>query len=82
MATPQLTQDQPIDLEAWDWMAELGRQERDRMWLARKTKVNYRAVYRYAAGESEPPLSWLMAAASVLGVTLVALPSAEGNSTL
>ena len=73
---------QPVELASWDWMAELARQERDRMWLARKTRVNYRAVYRYAAGEVAPPLSWLMAAASVLGVPLVALPPAEGNKTL
>ena len=78
----QTAEDQPLDLEAWDWMAELARQERDRMWLARRTHTHYRKVYRYASGELTPPASWLMVVASVLGVKLVALRSAEGSSDL
>lgn len=70
------------DLEAWDWMAELERQERDRMWLARKTGAGYRSVYRWAAGQATPPRSWLIAAASVLGVTLAVDPSNERGSDL
>jgi len=70
-------EDPQIPVDEWDWMAELARQERDRMWLARKMGVNYRRVYHYAAGTNKAPLDWLAAAARVLGVTLAGLPATE-----
>lgn len=54
-------------LGAWDWRAELVRQERDVMWLARKTGAHYRAAYHWANGERATPPGWLLAAWNVLG---------------
>lgn len=56
-------------LRAWDWLAELIRQERGIPWLARQTGTHYKAVYRYKWGVQTPPLDWLKAAATVLKVS-------------
>lgn len=55
------------DLRAWDWHAELERQERDIMWLARKMGVGHRSIYRYRDGLRTPTIEWLRAAWQVLG---------------
>ena len=60
-----LTEDQ---LRAWDWRAELERQERKATWLARHTGRAAVTVYRYSDGSLTPPESWLRDAARVLGV--------------
>jgi hypothetical protein len=64
MTLPEATQHD--DLAAWDWVAELERQERSLSWLARHTDRNKSTVYRYAHG-LQAPLSWRRAAARVLG---------------
>lgn len=56
------------ELRAWDWRAELARQERGMTWLARHTDRAAVTVYRYSDGTLTPPLEWLRAAASLLGV--------------
>lgn len=58
------------DLEAWDWKAALKREERSHEWLARRTDRSLSSVNAYAAGRLTPPLSWLRAAAAVLGRTV------------
>lgn len=62
----------PIDdteqaLRAWDWKAELDRQDRTVIWLARQTGRNYQQVYRFAKGDQVPDLAWLKDAALILG---------------
>jgi len=57
-----------IDLRTWDWKAELKRQERSQEWLARRTDRSSSAVNGYAQGRFPTPISWLEAAAIVLGV--------------
>lgn len=58
----------PTDLElrAWDWRAELRRQERTITWLGRHTNRAARTVYAYAYGERDAPLEWLRAAYALL----------------
>lgn len=55
-------------LRAWDWRAELDRQERKATWLARHTNRAAVTVYRYSDGSLTPPLDWLRDAARLLGV--------------
>lgn len=57
-------------LAAWDWRAELKRQERSYSWLARRTDRSESAVNKYASGRMVAPPEWLKAAAIVLGVDL------------
>lgn len=73
MTTEEVGRTEPTDgeLRAWDWHAELMRQERTVPWLARQTKAHYRAIYRYADGTLVAPLDWLRAAAQVLGRAVV-----------
>jgi ribosome-binding protein aMBF1 (putative translation factor) len=56
------------ELRAWDWRAELDRQDRGMTWLARKTERSVSAVYRYSDGSLTPPESWLRDVARLLGV--------------
>ena len=58
-------------LRAWDWQAAAAAADRSLAWLARHTDRSDMQVYRYARGEQTPPVSWLLAAARALGVTLV-----------
>lgn len=58
------------ELRAWDWLAELKRQERSIPWLARHTQRSQHSVYQYANGRQPTPLVWLEQAAIVLGITL------------
>lgn len=53
-------------LRSWDWLAELQRQERSVMWLARKTERSSRTLYRYSDGTTTPDLEWLVDAWLVL----------------
>jgi len=55
-------------LVGWDWRAELARQERSVIWLARRTGRHQQTVYRYAWGLRTAPAEWLAQAAIVLGV--------------
>ena len=65
----------PMDAEpsptlvAWDWRAELKRQERSYSGLARRTARSESAVNKYANGRLVPPVAWLESARIVLGVT-------------
>jgi hypothetical protein len=52
-------------LRAWDWFAELKRQDRPLTWLARKTGTHYQTVYRYGAG-AHTPAEWLAKVAEIL----------------
>lgn len=61
--TEDLQDDQ---LREWDWIADLNAQERNVMWLSRRTKAHYKAVYRYKWGQAEPPIEWLREAYAVL----------------
>lgn len=61
----------PERLRGWDWLAELKGQERSVLWLSRQTDTHYKRVYRYAWGDYQPPIAWLLAAAAALGVTEV-----------
>lgn len=56
------------ELRAWDWRAELDRQERQMTWLARHTNRSVGALYRYSGGSLTPPESWLRDVARLLGV--------------
>lgn len=58
------------DLESWDWKAALKREERSLEWLARRTDRSTSTVNAYSAGRLTPPVSWLQAAAIVLGRTV------------
>lgn len=53
-------------LEAWDWVAELERQERSIPWLARRTGRHQNTVYRYSWGRLRAPAEWLAEARRVL----------------
>lgn len=65
----QTAEDLPTEAELreWDWQAELKRQERSALWLARQTNTHYKAVDRYKWGYQQPPLAWLQKVARVLG---------------
>ncbi len=68
-----LTQVPSIDeaeLRAWDWQAELGRQERSLAWLARRTQRSQSALYKFAKGQLTPSVGWLRQAAIALNVTV------------
>lgn len=60
------------ELRAWDWRAELERQDRGMTWLARRTDRSVSAVYRYAYGTLTPPESWLRDVARILGKVVAA----------
>jgi hypothetical protein len=55
-----------VDLDAWDWKAELKRQERSMEWLARRTQRSVQTVYSYSQGRLTPRRVWLEMARSVL----------------
>jgi hypothetical protein len=55
----------PAD-QAWDWRAELRRQDRSLLWLARQTSAHRNTVYRYAWGKRAPSGDWLARAAAAL----------------
>lgn len=55
------------ELRAWDWLAELHRQERSIPWLARQTDRHQHTVYQIAWGKQRASLEWLRSAARVLG---------------
>lgn len=57
------------ELRAWDWPAELRRQDRTVIWLARRTGTAYRTAYRYRAGDQPPTIEFLRSAAAILGVS-------------
>jgi hypothetical protein len=65
---PEDTQMSLGELRAWDWRAELTKQDRGMTWLARKTERSVSAVYRYSDGSLTPPESWLREVAQLLGV--------------
>lgn len=54
------------ELRAWDWRAELERQERSIPWLARHTQRSESAVRQYASGVLSAPVKWLRMAAVTL----------------
>lgn len=58
---------QEAELRAWDWYAELKRQERAIPWLARQTNRQQNTVYKIKWGEVRPSLEWLRDVARVLG---------------
>jgi hypothetical protein len=57
---------QRFDLYSWDWMAELRAQERNLMWLARRSGIHYQEVYRISRGK-RPTIERLEAIARALG---------------
>jgi len=63
---PGTIDDEP-ELRAWDWRAELKRQERSMSWLARHTQRSESAVNKYASGANPTPVAWLRHAAIALG---------------
>ena len=65
MTTEEVLPDE-ARLRAWDWHAELMRQERTVPWLARQTGGHYRTIYRYADGTQKAPIAWLREVARVL----------------
>lgn len=67
MAMPERVQPVDDELRAWDWRAELERQERSMVWLARHTGRSYSAVTKFAWGKLTPSVEWLRRAAQVLG---------------
>lgn len=64
----QVQQATVSDLRAWDWRAELERQERSMSWLAKHTGRTASAVYKFGSGELQPSIDWLKTAAAVLKV--------------
>lgn len=88
MQTPEVLQSRWIrdpdaatldELRAWDWRAELERQERaagrrgsGMTRLARVTDRSVSAVYRYALGTLTPPEAWLRQVARLLGKVVAA----------
>lgn len=58
------------ELLAWDWRADLRREERGIPWLARRTSRTESTVYKYAYGTRPTPIEWLREAAQVLGKEL------------
>lgn len=61
------TQRVPEAPSTWSWQDELARQERDVMWLARKTGIHYRALYRIYHGQQGGSRPQLEAIAQALG---------------
>jgi hypothetical protein len=55
------------DLRAWDWRADLKRDERGIPWLARQTHKSQTTVYSYAYGTRATPIAWLEEVARLLG---------------
>jgi hypothetical protein len=70
MGLTEHRQDHEAALRAWDWRAELTRQERGIPWLARHTDRSQNTVYKYAWGLLKPSVEWLESAARVLGRTV------------
>lgn len=54
-------------LLAWDWRAELKRQERSLEWLARRSQRSVSSVNNYSTGRMVAPVAWLRLVADVLG---------------
>lgn len=54
------------DLSAWDWKADLKREERSLEWLARRTQRSLHTVNAYSQGRLNPPAAWLSMADVVL----------------
>ncbi len=67
MDTAEVLPDEP--LRAWDWRAELQRQQRSIPWLARQTDRADQTVYRYSWGREKPTIEWLRKAAEILKVS-------------
>ena len=61
--------EQPEVAQPWSWQDELAAQERDVMWLARKTGIHYRALYRIYHGEKAGTVAQLATIAKALGRT-------------
>jgi hypothetical protein len=70
MTSSEVLPDDP--LRAWDWRADLRRQERGIPWLARQTNRSQTTVYRYAYGTLPTPIGWLQDVARVLGKPVAA----------
>lgn len=68
MPDAEVPQQPSPDLAAWDWRDELGRQDRDVMWLSRRSGVHYRTAYRLFHDEQQPTDAQLRAFARALGV--------------
>lgn len=58
----QLPSDPPLD-----WRAELVRQDRTVLWLARRSGIHYQAMYRIHRGEQAATADQLAAIVQVLG---------------
>jgi hypothetical protein len=70
MSVVEVMQVQPTDddsLRAWDWVAELKREDRSVSWLARKTNRPESTVHAYKQGRYPAPIEWLREAAQVMG---------------
>lgn len=72
MVTTELSPDPSTEstdeqLRAWDWKADLKREERSMSWLARHTQRSESAVNKYASGAIPTPIVWLRMAAAALG---------------
>jgi hypothetical protein len=66
MTTTEQAETTEAELRAWDWRAELKRQDRSIPWLARQTDRADQTVYQYSSGATRPSLAWLRDVARVL----------------
>ncbi len=58
----------PPSVARFDWRGELTRQERSVPWLARRTQIPQRTLYRIVNGEAAPSPAQIVAIARALGV--------------
>ena len=59
----------PPSVARFDWRAELRSQERNAMWLSRRSGIGYRTVYRIINGEQDASPAQIVAFARALGVS-------------
>lgn len=68
----QHSPDDEAELRAWDWYADLKRDERGIPWLARQTGRAQSTVFAYRYGTTPTPIEWLRDAARILGKAVAA----------
>lgn len=59
----------PPSVARFDWRAELRAQERNVMWLSRRSGIGYRTLYRIVNGEQNPSDAQIVLIARALGVS-------------
>lgn len=60
---------QRASIARFDWRAELRAQERNVMWLSRRSGIGYRTLYRIVNGEQQPSEAQIVLIARALGVS-------------